>query len=109
MGGAGYGNYDGIPMIFLMRKALEEARNLNEAVEIFKKDPRTCEYYYLTTDGKIPDSRGLYCTPEKFEFFSPGQKELPEGFEFFPEDTILMTGPDRYRILRERLSKTMEK
>ncbi len=42
MGGAGYGNYDGIPMIFLMRKALEEARNLNEAVEIFKKDPRTC-------------------------------------------------------------------
>jgi len=103
MGGAGYGNYDGIPMVFLMRKALEEARDLQEAIEIFKKGPRTCEYYYLITDGKIPDSRGLYCTHDKFEIFTPGQKELPEGFEFFPEDTILMTGSDRYRILRERI------
>ncbi|MCM8759450.1 MAG: C45 family autoproteolytic acyltransferase/hydrolase [Candidatus Omnitrophica bacterium] len=104
MGGGGYGSWDGMPMTFLLRKVLEESNTLSEAVRIFQNTPRTCEYYYLITDAKIPDARGVYATADKFEILTPGQNhyKLPAPF---PENTILMTGPDRYPVLRERIQK----
>ncbi|MCX7704905.1 MAG: C45 family autoproteolytic acyltransferase/hydrolase [bacterium] len=104
MGGAGYGSWDGMPMTLLFRKALEESKSLSDVIKIFQNTPRTCEYYYLITDGKIPDARGLYATAEKFEILTPGQHHpaLPAPF---PNDTILMTGSDRYPVLRERIMR----
>lgn len=103
MGGKGEGNWDGMPMTFLFRKALEEAGTLDEAVDIFRKTPRTCEYYYVISDAKIPDARGLACTPEMFEVVEPNKphKLLP----FAIKDVILVSGGDRYKLLVERVKK----
>jgi len=62
-----------MPMTFLVRKVLEEADTLDQAVSLFRDTPRTCEYYYVVSDGKIPDARGLACTPDLFEVIQPGR------------------------------------
>ena len=46
MGGKGQGHWDGKPMAELVREVMEKANTLDEAVEIMRKGPRTCEYYY---------------------------------------------------------------
>ncbi|MFH1741711.1 MAG: C45 family peptidase, partial [bacterium] len=72
MGGRGQGHYDGMPMSFLLRDALERATTLEEAMKIFEETPRTCEYYYVISDAKIPDARGVYATPGQITFIPPG-------------------------------------
>ena len=81
MGGRGEGDWDGMPMAFLMRDGLEKANSLDEALAIFRDTPRTCEYYYVISDGKIPDARGLSTSP----------------------DAVLMSAGDRYEKLAERV------
>jgi isopenicillin-N N-acyltransferase like protein len=103
MGGAGEGDWDGVPMTFLVRKALEEADNLDEAVSIFGKSPRTCEYYYVISDGKIPDARGLYCTPEKFEVIEPNKSHPLLAHPI--EDAVLMSSGNRYLNLVDLVKK----
>lgn len=103
MGGGGEGNWDGMPMAFLMREGMERANTLDEALTIFKETPRTCEYYYVISDGKSPDARGLATTPDKFEVIKPG--------EFHPlldepvKDAVLMSAGDRYKKLAERVKE----
>ena len=101
MGGGGEGDWDGMPMAFLMRDGMERASTLSEAVNIFRDTPRTCEYYYVISDGKIPDGRGLATTPDKFEVIKPGEyhKLLPEPVK----DAVLMSAGDRYKKLAERV------
>jgi len=102
MGGRGEGKWDGTPMAFLVRKVLEEARTLEEALEIFRKSKRTCEYYYVVSDGKIPDARGLYCTPTVFQVLAPGR---PHPLLPVPpvEDAVLMSRGKRLLALRSRV------
>ncbi|MBM3334455.1 peptidase C45, partial [Candidatus Sumerlaeota bacterium] len=73
MGGGGEGLWDGMPMSFLMRKGLEEADTLDDGLAIFRNTPRTCEYYYVISDAKMPDARGLACRPDKFLVLRPGE------------------------------------
>jgi len=103
MGGRGEGDWDGMPMAFLMREGLEKAASLDEALTIFRETPRTCEYYYVISDGKIPDARGLSTTPERFEIIKPNQfhERLPHP----QKDAVLMSGDDRYEKLVERVKK----
>ncbi len=107
MGGSGEGSWDGTPMTFLMRKAAEEADHLQQAVDIFKNSKRTCEYYYVISDGKIPDGRGLACTSEKCDVLKPNQShpQLPHAIE----DVVLMSAGDRYehlaRLVKEKFGK----
>ncbi len=103
MGGGGEGNWDGMPMSFLMRKGMEDADDLDEALAIFRDTPRTCEYYYVISDAKIPDARGLACTPEKFVTLVPGEAngELPVPLGV--KDCVLMSGGDRFRLLTSRV------
>ena len=143
MGGAGQGYWDGIPMTFLIREGLEMASTLKEALSIFKDAKRTCEYYYVISDAKIPDARGIYATPKQIHFVKPGEnyamfdipappeddsggnKSLVQGFSVAsspvqtiledadgdmvgminmqPEDSIIISGPDRYKVFAERL------
>ncbi len=72
MGGQGQGFFDGMPMSLLLRDALERATTLKEAMDIFADTPRTCEYYYVISDAKIPDARGVYATPKQIHFIEPG-------------------------------------
>ncbi len=101
MGGGGVGDWDGMPMAFLMREGMEKAGTLEEALAIFRNTPRTCEYFYVISDGKIPDARGLATTPEIFEVVKPGEFNV-----FLNEpvkDAVLMSAGDRYKKLVERV------
>lgn len=103
MGGRGEGLWDGMPMAFLMRKGLEEADSLDEGVAIFRDTPRTCEYYYVISDAKIPDARGLACRPDKFLVLKPGEAhpDLPAPVGVL--DTVLMSGDGRFQLLAQRV------
>jgi hypothetical protein len=101
MGGGGYGNWDGKPMAQLVRDVMEKAGTLEEAVEIMRKGPRTCEYYYVVSDGKTKDAVGIAATPDTFEIVRPGQSHprLPHTVP----DAVLLSAGDRYEELARRV------
>ncbi|MEZ6186220.1 MAG: C45 family peptidase [Planctomycetota bacterium] len=106
MGGEGLTFWDGMPMAFLIRDALERAGTLEEAVEIFKTTPRTCEYYYVISDGKTRDAVGLWATPQEFHTLAYGQgyammqkfspsKDPAAGNKTLLKDVQVESGPYR--------------
>ena len=127
IGGQGYGRWDGIPMSFLLRSILEEAKTLQDAKEILTSTPRTCEYYYVVSEGKTQQAFSCYATDSQIRFISPSQDysisppsqnncdltvEINQSTNpdstFFkqPKDTLLLTGlssPERYPVLLERI------
>ena len=100
MGGEGEGEWDGISMPILMRMALENAKSLDDAKNIFANNPRTCEYYYIFADGKSKESVAVYAKPQKIEFLLPGEKhsKLPNPL---PKCLLLASG-SRYEALCEK-------
>ena len=101
MGGGGRGHWGGTPMAFLVRRVLEEARSLDEAVAIFRDSRRTCEYYYVVADGDDNSAVGLAAHWNTFEVVDPGESHprLPEP----TPDTVLMSAGDRYKELARRV------
>jgi hypothetical protein len=101
MGGRGEGNWDGKPMAQLVREVMENAATLDEAVEIMRRGPRTCEYYYVIADGKNHTAVGIAATPDQFEVIHPGEShpKLPSPVQ----DTVLLSGGDRYTELASRV------
>jgi isopenicillin-N N-acyltransferase-like protein len=101
MGGGGYGKWDGKPMAQLLREVMEKADTLEEAVAILRDSPRTCEYYYVVSDGKSKQAVGVAATPDTFETVAPGQSHprLPHGVE----DAVLLSAGDRYEELVRRV------
>ena len=86
IGGKGYGDYQGMPMAFLLRNILEKAQHLQDVKHILAATPRTCEYYYVFSDGKTKESIGVYATSHQFQLIEPGSdyalfdtKEAPLG------------------------------
>jgi hypothetical protein len=102
MGGRGEGNWDGVPMATLMRRALEECSTLDEVRALWTNSPRTCEYYYVFADGKIPSAVGVGATPEKIFFVEPGaaHEMLGEGIK----DAVVLSAGDRLACLRDRVT-----
>lgn len=103
MGGRGEGNWDGKPMAQLVREVMEKAGTLEEAVEIMRKGPRTCEYYYVISDGKTRRAVGIAATPDKFDTVWPGQahERLPHPVK----DAVLLSAGERYEKLVERVKE----
>jgi hypothetical protein len=101
MGGRGEGHWDGKPMAQLVREVMEKAGTLDEAVEIMRRGPRTCEYYYVISDGKSKQAVGVAATPETFEIVKPGQAHprLPHPIQ----DAVLMSAGERYEELARRV------
>jgi len=101
MGGNGQGDWDGVPMSLLIRQSLETCNTLQEVETLMRNSPRTCEYYYLISDGKGPAALGVAATPTKFETFGPGvwNERLTQPLA----DTVLISGPGRYETLVERV------
>lgn len=97
MGGRGEGDWDGKPMAQLMREVMEKADSLEAAVEIMRRGPRTCEYYYVIADGKRGEAVGIAATPTVFEVVKPGvaHPRLPHAIP----DVVLMSAGDRYETL----------
>lgn len=102
MGGHGEGNWDGVPMATLMRRALEECSTLDEVMTLWSDSPRTCEYYYVFADGKTNRAVGVAALPESIEFIRPGQshERLGKGIV----DAVVLSAGSRLEKLRERIT-----
>jgi hypothetical protein len=100
MGGKGEGDWDGMPMTFLMREIAERAGTVEQAVAIMRTTPRTCEYYYVVSDA-TRDMAGIYATPGGVQTLAPGQQDprLPA----VPADTVMVSAGGRAQALSERL------
>ncbi|MFO1045516.1 MAG: C45 family peptidase [Planctomycetaceae bacterium] len=103
MGGRGEGKWDGVPMATLMRRALEECTTLDEVMDLWKNNPRTCEYYYVFADGKTNRAVGVAAYPESVEFLQPGQSHplLGDGIK----DAVVLSAGSRLEELRKRVTK----
>jgi len=103
MGGRGEGQWDGVPMATLMRRALEECSTLDQVMDLWKNSPRTCEYYYVFADGKTNQAVGVSALPDSIEFIQPGQTHarLGEGIE----DAVVLSAGSRLEKLRERVNQ----
>jgi hypothetical protein len=106
MGGGGEGDWDGIPMTFLLRDIMERASTVDQALEILRSAPRTCEYYYVFSD-KSRAMAGVHCDPRQMTVLHPGKQHplLP----LVPEDTVLVSGPDRAKVLSRRIQASYGK
>ena len=100
MGGKGEGDWDGMPMTFLMREIAERAETVEQALAIMRAVPRSCEYYYVISDASR-NMVGVYATPSVVEVLGPGQqdKRLPP----VPKDTVMLSAGGRAKALSERL------
>jgi hypothetical protein len=101
MGGRGEGDWDGKPMAQLVREVMEKADSLDEALEIMRRGPRTCEYYYVIADGNTRQAVGIAATPTRFEVVKPGEAhpQLPHAIP----GAVLMSAGKRYEKLAERV------
>jgi dienelactone hydrolase len=102
MGGRGEGDWDGTPMTFLLREVMERAGTVEEGLEILRRGPRTCEYYYVLSD-KSRAMAAVHCDAKQITILRPGEQHprLPH----VPEDTVLVSGPDRAKTLSARLQE----
>ena len=101
MGGAGMGHWSGIPMSFLVRMVLEEADDLDEAISIFRDNPRTCEYYYVIADGKSGKAVGMEACWDRFNVIRMG--ETHPRLRHAVADAVLLSAGDRYEELAKRV------
>lgn len=101
MGGGGQGHWKGMPMALLVRDALARAETLGEALEIFEKTPRTCQYFYVVADGKTNEAVGMEASWNVFEVIRPGEAHalLPTAVK----DCALLSAGERYEELVRRV------
>jgi len=101
MGGAGQGHWDGVPMAMLVRMALEEADDLDEAIAVFRNHPRTCQYFYVVADGKSGKGVGMEASWNNFALIQMGESEarLPHAVK----DGVLISAGSRYEELAKRV------
>jgi hypothetical protein len=100
MGGGGRGHWQGVPMAVLVREALERAHNLEQALAVFRDQPRTCEYYYVIADGKTNEAAGVATSWKEFSTVKPGEAH-PRLPTMVPDAVLLSVG-DRYNELARR-------
>ncbi len=64
--------FDGLPLFLIMRKILEEAETLDEAVAIMQQGPRTTGWNFILGDGQIPSARALEVDAVACGVYGPG-------------------------------------
>jgi isopenicillin-N N-acyltransferase like protein len=103
MGGGGVGHWNGVPMSFLVRTVLENAKTLDDAIAVFRDNPRTCEYYYVIADAKCDSAVGMKAVPDAVELVKPGEvhKLLPHPVK----NTVLLSAGERYESLSRLVAK----
>jgi hypothetical protein len=100
MGGRGLGHWNGVPMALLVREALETAEDLDQALAVFRDNPRTCQYFYVVADGKTNRAVGMEASWDKFMVLQPGEAHplLPKPVK----DSVLLSAGSRYDELVRR-------
>jgi hypothetical protein len=106
MGGGGLGKWMGTPMSFLVRRVLEEAQSLEEALAIFREAKRTCEYFYVVGDGEADDAAGVDGSADRFAVIRPGEAHpmLPRAVP----DAVLLSAGKRYEALAGKVAGLAE-
>ena len=101
MGGGGLGHWEGVPMALLVRMALEESDDLDEAIAVFRDHPRTCQYFYVVADGKSGKGVGMEASWNNFAVIKMGESEarLPHAVK----DGVLLSAGTRYEELARRV------
>jgi len=101
MGGGGLGNWQGVPMAQLMREVIETAETLEDAIQVFENNPRTCQYFYVIADGKTGKSVGMEATWEKVDVIQAGETHplLPHAVKH----CALLSAGGRYHELVKRV------
>jgi hypothetical protein len=87
-------------MAILVRQALQRGENLEQALAVFRDQPRTCEYYYVIADGKTNEAVGVAATWKSFDTVKPGETHprLPNPVA----DAVLISAGSRYDELTRR-------
>jgi len=70
----------GIPLMFLLRRILEECRNLEDATALIQGVRRTVGYNYVIADGKVPNARAFETTANYCAVFTdddPKEDQAP--------------------------------
>ena len=100
MGGGGLGHWEGVPMAFLVREVLETADDLDQAIAVFRDQPRTCQYFYVIADAKTNRAVGMEASWNRFELIQAGQSHplLPAAVP----DAVLLSAGQRYEELVRR-------
>jgi len=103
MGGGGQGHWEGVPMALLVRMALEEADDLDEAIAVFRDHPRTCQYFYVVADGNSGRAVGMEASWNAFTVVKMGEAEprLPHAVK----DAVLLSIGSRYEELAHRVKQ----
>lgn len=103
MGGRGLGKWNGTPMAILVRRVLQEANDLDQAVSIFEKSKRTCQYFFVIADAKRDSAVGMEASADAFQVIQPGDPHplLPKPVP----GTVLLSAGKRYDCLSELVSK----
>lgn len=84
--------FDGLPLMLMMRRVLETAATLDEAVAVIQKGPRTIGWNFVIGDGKIPGARALEVDAADCTVFGPmDPKEGKETGHWAMEDAIRRT------------------
>ncbi len=101
MGGRGLGFWSGVPMALLVREVLENGKDLETAISIFRDNERTCQYYYVVADGKSNQAVGMEASYGVFTLIKPADKHplLPTPVT----DCVLLSAGDRYKELVRRV------
>ncbi|MCX7423629.1 MAG: C45 family autoproteolytic acyltransferase/hydrolase [Planctomycetia bacterium] len=100
MGGGGLGFWSGVPMSFLVREVLEKGKDLETAINLFRDNRRTCQYFYVVADGKTNRAVGMEASFGTFSLVKQGEAHplLPNAVN----DCVLLSAGDRYKELVRR-------
>ncbi len=101
----------GEPMPFLMRRVLEDASDLDPAVDLFRHAHRTSSFLYCVGDAKIPAARALRTARDIFEVHAPedhGDMSLPHVV-YWSMGTDSRWNRKVYETLKPRLGQIDEK
>jgi len=101
MGMQGFGDWDGLPMSYMLRQALEDFDTVDQILRFFHRSTRTCEYAYIVSDAKVPTAAAIYANPEGLNVLSPGQAHqlLPKAVA----DSVIVSAGQRYDLLIDRV------
>lgn len=101
MGGGGLGHWDGVPMALLVRQVLESASDLDQALAVFRNQPRTCEYFFVIADGEVNQAVAIEASWNCVKVIAPGEADqrLPRPVP----DAVLLSAGDRYDRLVDRV------
>jgi isopenicillin-N N-acyltransferase like protein len=107
MGMGGYGDWDGMPMAYMFRQALEDCNSLDEVLNFFKRTTRTCQHVYVVSDGKIPGAAAIHSRTDSLEIAFAGHP-LPQWPEAIADGAVI-SGGNRYTLLVKRIKENYGK